>query len=67
LLAVARDAGSDLARAHGAAELLALGFRQRWGYRKLEGQNAAQSDREAEPASRERAEPLSADEESAAL
>jgi hypothetical protein len=40
LLAAAREAGSDLAWAHAEADLSALGFRQTWGYRRLEGPSA---------------------------
>jgi hypothetical protein len=40
LLAAARGAGSDLAWAHAAADLSAFGFRQTWGYRRLEGPSA---------------------------
>lgn len=37
LLSAARQAGSDLAWAHSAADLSELGFTRQWGYRKVAG------------------------------
>ena len=70
LLAAGREAGSDLAWAHAAADLSALGFRQTWGYRRLEGPSAGAAGSGGGPAGAGQAPdvgPLPAAEDSAQL
>jgi hypothetical protein len=49
LLAQARAAGSELAWAHGTADLSPPGFRGSWGYRRLEGRSRSGRARDGAP------------------